>query len=411
MAIDREQSLRGADATRMRSGPRNSDAYPVNQTAMLPVHVADAAYVGDALAVRKFLAGGDVDARCLQRDNGTMLEAAAVGCSKEVVRLLLSRRADVDSTNDQSVSILAGAALQPGNLEVIEMLLRAGADVQRANPNDGATAIVCAAERGDADGVRALLKAGANPDAAKNDGGTPLMAAAHNGRTEVIEALLVEGRASVDKQNDEGATALMAAAQQGHAATVSLLLTTGGADAGLRANGMTALDWARQEGRTAAAAALRRHAVALEVERARAARAEAEREAAARAADAAMAQLLAEEDDEPITPALATTAKAKKGQGGRRKLERVSCPPEVRFGGGDEDACTGNDGGGGGDTGGGVPPVARRLLFGKEARGAVPMSEAVQRFLASAKMVDEDKRAAAALLARRRRQFTARNSV
>ena len=204
--------------------PEPGTAAECANNTVLPVTVADAAYLGNLTTVRKFLSdGGAVDALCPARDNGTLLMAAAVGGHAGLTRLLLNRRANIELQNSAGLTPLMGASQQVGNTEVIEMLIRAGAQVERSNPRDGATAILYAAERGDADAAQALLKAGANVDAAKSDGGTALMAASHQGRLDVVRAL-ISAQPALDKQNDEGATALMGAAQQGHAATLAVLL-------------------------------------------------------------------------------------------------------------------------------------------------------------------------------------------
>ena len=148
--------------------PEPGTAAECANNTVLPVTVADAAYLGNLTTVRKFLSdGGAVDALCPARDNGTLLMAAAVGGHAGLTRLLLNRRANIELQNSAGLTPLMGASQQVGNTEVIEMLIRAGAQVERSNPRDGATAILYAAERGDADAAQALLKAGANVDAAK----------------------------------------------------------------------------------------------------------------------------------------------------------------------------------------------------------------------------------------------------
>ena len=262
----------------------------------LPVAVADAAFLGNLVDVRKFLSAeaGAVNSRCWDRDNGTLLLSAAVGGQHGLVRFLLNRCATVDQENSVGLTPLQAAACQqPGNKETIEMLMEAGANIEAGNPHDGTTALIYAAELGTVDAAQALLSGGATVDAAKRDGGTALMAASHRGHLELVQALIA-ARAALDKQNDEGATALMGAAQQGHAPVVVALLRAR-ADPSLRALGRTALEWAREEGHQDVVVVLRRHATALEVAAARARTVKAEAAARAAAADVAMAALLEEE--------------------------------------------------------------------------------------------------------------------
>ena len=264
----------------------------------LPVAVADAAFLGNLVDVRKFLseAAGAVDSTCFDRDNGTLLLSAAVGGQHALVRFLLNRRATVDQVNSAGLTPLQAAACQwqqPGNVETIETLINAGANVEAGNPQDGTTALIYAAERGTVHAAQALLRGGAAVDTAKKDGGTALMAASHRGHLELVQTLIA-ARAALDKQNDEGATALMGAAQQGHALVVVALLRAR-ADPSLRAQGYTALEWAREEGHQKVVTVLRRHASALEAAAARARTVKAEAAARAAEADVAMAALLEEE--------------------------------------------------------------------------------------------------------------------
>ena len=403
----------------------------------LPVAVADAAYMGKLVDVREFLSeAGAVNSRCWDRDNGTLLLAAAVGGQHGLMRFLLNRRATVDQENGVGLTPLQAAACQqPGNKETIEVLLEAGANVDASNPRDGTTALMYAMERGTVDAVQALLRGGAIVDAAKKDGGTALMAGSHRGHLELVQ-VLIAARAALDKQNDEGATALMGAAQQGHAPVVVALLRAR-ADPSLRALGRTALEWAREEGHQEVVAILRRHATAVEVAAAHARAAKAEEAARAAAADVAMAALLEEEQEKeqgstlPLTPAKGKKGKGKKGaatpatatalaapSGTKKasKKERQSCPcdatqrldaPEAQPPSGrviDVDTATGAEG---------RPSVeitnsARQRLFGEVTfqHSSLPVTDKVQRFLEALgeSVAEEDKRAAAALLLARRRR-------
>ena len=413
----------------------------------LPVAVADAAFLGNLVDVRKFLSAeaGAVNSRCWDRDNGTLLLSAAVGGQHGLVRFLLNRCATVDQENSVGLTPLQAAACQqPGNKETIEMLMEAGANIEAGNPHDGTTALIYAAELGTVDAAQALLSGGATVDAAKRDGGTALMAASHRGHLELVQALIA-ARAALDKQNDEGATALMGAAQQGHAPVVVALLRAR-ADPSLRALGRTALEWAREEGHQDVVAVLRRHATTLEVAAARARTVKAEAAARAAAADVAMAALLEEErllsllQDSTPPP---TLGKGKKGKGGKKgaaaepsrkeRQERQSCPcdatrrpyspePQGKAQEGkapscgrsfslpsgrviDEATATGAEAR--------RPSVdiadsARQRLFGEVRfqHSCLPVTDKVQRFLEALgeSVAEEDKRAAAALLLARRRR-------
>ena len=100
--------------------------------------------------------------------------------------------------------------------------------------------------------LRYLLSRGARPDLQDNDGNTPLMIAAQIGWAEGAEALLDRG-ANVNLPNGQGETPLILAVQRRDLALVRILLAKG-ADASHTdsAAGLSALDYARRDNRSAA---------------------------------------------------------------------------------------------------------------------------------------------------------------
>jgi len=104
----------------------------------------------------------------------------------------------------------------------------------------------------DATWLRYLLSHGARPDLQDNDGNTALMIAAQIGWAEGAEALLDRG-ANVNLANGQGETPLILAVQRRDLALVRILLAKG-ADASHTdsAAGLSALDYARRDNRSAA---------------------------------------------------------------------------------------------------------------------------------------------------------------
>ena len=125
----------------------------------------------------------------------------------EVVRLLISRGANVNAEDSEGCTPLKAAASQ-GHLDVVKFLLEKGAD-PNAIGYDQMTSLESAAEEGNEELVRVLLDGGADVDAGSPYGWTALMKAAKKGNLRIVKVLLDKG-ADVDiKDAYDGATALM----------------------------------------------------------------------------------------------------------------------------------------------------------------------------------------------------------
>ena len=164
----------------------------------------------------------------------------------EVVELLLSKGADVDSRLDTGQTALLLAS-EKGQIATVEVLLRHGADMH-GNNNEGFSALLLASYHGHTTIVRMLLDAGADIHFRVGSGHSALHVAAQNGYTETVELLLGRG-ADVQATSETGHTALMVAAQSGATSTVEMLVDVGAdVDAEL-GEGHTALMFSTQAGR------------------------------------------------------------------------------------------------------------------------------------------------------------------
>jgi len=126
----------------------------------------------------------------------------------------------VDVQNESGYTPMMLAALQ-GKREVVQLLLSKRANVN-ATTAWGASALTRAAQDGDTELVELLLSSGANVDQMEHDGYTPLIRAAMNGHERIVEMLLQKGahRSSATRL---GLTALDLAIQNHHSGVSALL--------------------------------------------------------------------------------------------------------------------------------------------------------------------------------------------
>ncbi len=129
---------------------------------------------GDKTAVALFLkAGMDVNTTL---ENGNGMTALMVAMSKthlEIVKLLLSKKADPNLADADGTTPLVFACLLVGDLKVVTLLLDKGARIDMAD-KDGSTALIWAAGKHNPEIVSLLLKKGADVHVTRNDGATAL---------------------------------------------------------------------------------------------------------------------------------------------------------------------------------------------------------------------------------------------
>lgn len=160
-----------------------------------PLHdLHRAAGQGSVERVIDLLSRGPIDVDQGDPRMWTPLMCAAVWGFSRVVRVLLSRGANVAIANDDGFTALHIAA-QYGRLPVITDLIKAGASLE-AVTSIGSTHLNVAAQEGFSEVVKALIEAGANADSLMADGttqgtsGTPLYCAAVRGHVDAVKVLL-----------------------------------------------------------------------------------------------------------------------------------------------------------------------------------------------------------------------------
>lgn len=188
--------------------------------------------------------------RGLQRDvdvtddsGATPLHRAALNGHLEVVKVLVSKKADVAAMDNWGRAALYYAA-GSGHLEVMKVLVDNNADVA-ATDNYGRTALHYASRDGHLKVVKALVVN--NVAANDKDGRTALHYAAENGHLDVVKMLL-DNKADITARANNRRTALHYAALNGHLDVVKMLLVNK-TDITARANnGRTALHYAALNG-------------------------------------------------------------------------------------------------------------------------------------------------------------------
>ena len=214
---------------------------------------------GDINKVRLLLDKGAEVNVATKQGRTPLLAAAACDKGEEVVRLLISKGADVTAVEGFQLTALhlAAGANATG---LVRLLLEKGLD-PNVKTVPGQTPLMAAAALDNLPMVKLLLAKGANVNAASTSGGkvkngelalkklTPLILAAPYSSPELIATLLDAG-AEVNAKDIRGMTPLMlAAASEKQDAKVIALLLKRGADPNTKSEvGETALDWARKFG-------------------------------------------------------------------------------------------------------------------------------------------------------------------
>ena len=185
------------------------------------------------------------------------LVQAAFNDDLDAVTQELAKNPDANVRDEATGYNALECAVTNGNREIVQVLLSAKADVN-SRDSTGQTPLMMMDEQATSDLVWDLVNRGAKINLKDSDGETALMAVAAINNTEVLKAL-VEAGAKVNHTSKEGVTALMLAAEAGYVNNVRALILAG-ADVNARdQSGKTALQYAQDGDSRATIRLLKQH--------------------------------------------------------------------------------------------------------------------------------------------------------
>ncbi|XP_018026394.1 ankyrin repeat domain-containing protein 17 isoform X3 [Hyalella azteca] len=191
----------------------------------------------------------EVDA-ATDSNRDTALTLACAGGYDELVRLLLSRGANIEHRDKKGFTPLILAATA-GNVKVVETLLVHGANIEAQSERTKDTPLSLACSGGRFEVVELLLNRSSNKEHRNVSDYTPLSLAASGGYVNIIK-LLLDHNAEINSRTGSklGISPLMLAAMNGHAEAVKTLLNSGSdINAQIETNRNTALTLACFQGR------------------------------------------------------------------------------------------------------------------------------------------------------------------
>lgn len=175
---------------------------------------------GDVDKAREWLDGG-LDPGFLGSRIGSGLMIGAWEGNLELMRLFMSRGADINQVNDAGETALVLAAWK-GRLDIVKWLVERGAKINP--PPRQWSPLHYASFAGHKEVMDYLLAQGANIDARSTNGSTPLMMAIYEGREDIARSLIEKG-ADRKLKNDFGEGSLEWAMRGGHLKMARMVTT------------------------------------------------------------------------------------------------------------------------------------------------------------------------------------------
>ena len=210
--------------------PKINPSIGTSNNGTTPLTVA--ACFGHEEMVELLLSSGNIKINLRQKDGATALFGAVQKNRPKVVKLLISKGADVNLPLWEGTAPLCVAAFQGYN-EVVELLVNTpGIQIDQSGA-DKATPLYYACYQEHKEIVRLLLNNGADPNTADQYGIPALNVACGAGNTKIVE-LLLNNKADPDIVDATGVAAIHIACVTGHTEILEMLLDAG-ADMDLKA--------------------------------------------------------------------------------------------------------------------------------------------------------------------------------
>jgi ankyrin repeat protein len=193
---------------------------------------------------------GILDINSRDAEERTPLIRAARYDHQSMVRLLLEKKADVNSQDFEGVTALSWASAQ-GLSNVVQQLLSCDGVRVDLLDQELRSPLVWSARKGKLQTMNLLLEYG-KPAINRKDmkGRTALSFAAERGHFSIVQRLLAIDRIAADEPDDRRMTPLIYAARKGYSDIVKLLLDTGKVQVNARCKvGRSSLAWAARHGK------------------------------------------------------------------------------------------------------------------------------------------------------------------
>ena len=151
-----------------------------------------------------------------------LISAVRFSDSIELIVKLLDSRADVNHADGKGRTALLHS-VNAGSIDLVKVLISRGANVHISENHNGATPLALAASDGNLEIVNELLKSKADVHCTDFGGNTPLMLSSKNGHKHVVQALFEHG-SKIEHTDKQGDTALVHAATNGRTEVLKFLI-------------------------------------------------------------------------------------------------------------------------------------------------------------------------------------------
>ncbi|OBT89651.1 hypothetical protein VE02_01795 [Pseudogymnoascus sp. 03VT05] len=186
-----------------------------------------------------------------RNNKGSLLILSLISTNKEVIKMILSRRSELDVPDKSKGRTPLLWAAYLGDEDTIKFLLFECTIVRNATDFKDSTAIYLAARNGHELALKLLLENGIGDINAPESemGSTPLIVAAKNGHSNIVALLLQQEGIQVNQQDNHGCTAFLWAVREGHEFLVRKLSEDSRVECRVHdSKRRSALSWASEKG-------------------------------------------------------------------------------------------------------------------------------------------------------------------